>query len=35
MFQMEFWETLRPPEKGEEKKFARELEERFRKALGL
>jgi 1-acyl-sn-glycerol-3-phosphate acyltransferase len=34
-FRMEFWEPVMPPEKGEEKKFAMELEQRFRKALGI
>ena len=32
---MEFWEPLPPPAKGEERAFARRLEQRYREALGL
>jgi 1-acyl-sn-glycerol-3-phosphate acyltransferase len=32
---VEFWDPLPPPEKGEERAFARRLEQRYREALGL
>ena len=34
-FQMEFWDPVAPPRKGEEKKYARDLEALFREALGV
>jgi 1-acyl-sn-glycerol-3-phosphate acyltransferase len=33
--QMEFWEPLAPPEYGQERQFAENLETRYREALGL
>jgi 1-acyl-sn-glycerol-3-phosphate acyltransferase len=33
--EMEFWEPIVPPEKGKEREFARDLEDRYRRALGL
>lgn len=32
---LEYWEPLPPPEEGGEREMARQLEERFRRALGL
>lgn len=32
---LEFWAPMAPPEKGDELNYARELEKRFRKALGM
>ncbi|MCP4666965.1 MAG: 1-acyl-sn-glycerol-3-phosphate acyltransferase [Deltaproteobacteria bacterium] len=33
--QLEFWPPIRPPAKGEERAYTRDLESRYRKALGL
>ena len=33
--EIEFWEPLAPPRAGEERRFAADLEARYRKALGL
>jgi 1-acyl-sn-glycerol-3-phosphate acyltransferase len=35
ILRMEFWEPMPPPAKGEERAYARELEGRYRQALGL
>jgi len=35
MLEMAFWPPLAPPEKGDERAFARRLEQRYREALGL
>jgi len=32
---IEFWEPMAPPRAGQEREFARDLEDRYRKALGL
>ncbi len=34
LLELEFWEPLPPPKKGEERDFARRLEQRYREALG-
>jgi 1-acyl-sn-glycerol-3-phosphate acyltransferase len=33
--EIEFWESMAPPRAGQEREFARDLEARYRKALGL
>ena len=33
--EMEFWEPVGPPERGKEEELARELEHRYRSALGM
>ncbi len=33
--EIEFWEPMAPPQAGQEREFARDLENRYRKALGL
>jgi len=33
--EIEFWEPMGPPKAGQEREFARDLEARYRKALGL
>jgi 1-acyl-sn-glycerol-3-phosphate acyltransferase len=35
MFRLEFWDPLPPPPKGQERAMARELEMRYRKAIGI
>ena len=34
-FEFEFWEPMAPPQAGQEREFAREMEARYRNALGL
>jgi hypothetical protein len=33
--EIEFWELMAPPRAGQERKFAKDLEARYREALGL
>jgi hypothetical protein len=33
--EIEFWEPMAPPRAGQEREFARDLEARYRKGLGL